>query len=57
VSFLQLIGQAGGRLEVIVTLLALLEMVKQQLVTMRQERMFGDIVITQKETVTPPPTF
>ena len=49
VSFRTLIGQAANRLEIIVTLLALLEMVKQRRVIIRQERLFGDIVIIKKE--------
>ncbi|MGQ9599100.1 MAG: segregation and condensation protein A [Anaerolineae bacterium] len=49
VSFRTLIGQAANRLEIIVTFLALLEMVKQRRVIIRQERLFGDIVIIKKE--------
>ena len=49
VSFLRLIGQSASRLEVIVTLLALLEMVKRHLVTMRQDHPFDDILIVRKE--------
>jgi segregation and condensation protein A len=45
VSFRRLLGEATSRTEVIVTLLALLEMVKQLRVTMRQDRRFGDIQI------------
>ncbi len=50
VSFRRLLEQATTRIEVIVTLLALLEMVKQQTVTMQQDRQFGDITITARET-------
>ncbi len=50
VSFRQLLQKANNRLEVIVTLLALLEMVKQLRVTMRQERQFGDIHIMRRES-------
>jgi len=46
VSFLRLLRRATSRLEVIVTLLALLEMIKQGRVTVRQETQFGDIVIS-----------
>ncbi len=53
VSFLRLIGQTASRLEVIVTLLAVLELVKQRMVTMRQDRPFGDILIVQKEMGNP----
>ncbi len=45
VSFRRLLQQATTRMEVIVTLLALLEMVKQLRVTMCQDRQFGDIRI------------
>jgi segregation and condensation protein A len=45
VSFRRLLGEATSRTEVIVTLLALVEMVKQLRVTMRQDRRFGDIQI------------
>jgi segregation and condensation protein A len=48
VSFRRLLEQASTRLEVIVTLLALLEMVKQLRVAMRQDRLFGDILIVRK---------
>ena len=48
VSFRGLLGQAASRLEVIVTLLALLEMVKQARVTMHQDQLFGDIQIMAK---------
>lgn len=53
VSFLRLIGQTASRVEVIVTLLAVLELVKQRAVTMRQDRPFGDILIVQKEMGNP----
>jgi segregation and condensation protein A len=45
VSFYHLLTDATTRLEVIVTLLALLELVKQLRVTMRQDRQFGNIWI------------
>jgi len=50
VSFRRLLEQATSRLEVIVTLLALLEMIKQLRATMRQDRLFGDILITRGDT-------
>jgi segregation and condensation protein A len=50
VSFQRLLVESNGRLEIIVTFLALLEMVKQLRVAMRQERPFGDIMIS----ATPP---
>jgi segregation and condensation protein A len=46
-SLLRLLERATSRLEVIVTLLALLEMVKQLRVEMRQNRQFGDILIVK----------
>jgi segregation and condensation protein A len=49
VSFRRLLERASTRLEVIVTLLALLEMVKQLRVTMRQDQLFGDIQIVPRE--------
>jgi segregation and condensation protein A len=45
VSFSRLMERAQSRLEIVVTLLALLEMVKQLRVRMRQGQMFGDIDI------------
>jgi chromatin segregation and condensation protein Rec8/ScpA/Scc1 (kleisin family) len=42
------LGRATSRLEVIVTLLALLEMVKQLRVAMQQDRLFGDIQIVRR---------
>ena len=52
VSFRQLLEGATSRTEVIVTLLALLEMVKQLRVTMHQDRQFGDIQIVAKAAAT-----
>ena len=48
ISFRRLLQRSTTRLEVIVTLLALLEMVKQLRVTMRQAAQFGDIEIVGK---------
>jgi segregation and condensation protein A len=53
VSLLHHLKQATSRLEIVVTLLALLELVKQLKVTMRQDRPFGEIWI---EARTPPST-
>jgi segregation and condensation protein A len=50
VSFRRLLERVADRMEVIVTLLALLEMVKQLRVTMRQDRLFSDILIESVET-------
>ena len=49
VSLLRLVEGASSRMEIIVTLLALLEMVKQLRVTMQQDGPFGDIVLRRKE--------
>ena len=49
VSFRRLLERATTRVEVIVTLLALLEMVKQLRVRMRQDSQFGDIQIMGKD--------
>jgi segregation and condensation protein A len=48
ISFRRLLEQATSRMEVIVTLLALLEMVKQLRVAMRQDSQFGDIQILSR---------
>lgn len=56
VSFRRLLERATSRLEIIVTLLALLEMVKQRRVTMRQEGAFGDILIVAEATPASPPS-
>ncbi|MBC7259282.1 MAG: segregation/condensation protein A [Chloroflexi bacterium] len=45
VSFRQLVRQARSRMEVIVTFLAVLEMVKRQLVEAYQEALFGEVFI------------
>lgn len=49
ISLLRLVRRASSRMEIIVTLLALLEMVKQLRVTMQQGGPFGDIIIQRKE--------
>jgi len=49
VSFRSLLERATSRLEIIVTLLALLEMVKQLQVRMQQDGAFGDILIVRNE--------
>ena len=47
--FQDLFEGAAHRLAVIVTLLALLEMIKQLRVQVRQERMFGEILVEKRE--------
>ena len=49
VRFRQLFARAASRVEIVVTLLALLELVKQRQVTMNQEQMFGEIEIARSE--------
>jgi segregation and condensation protein A len=49
ISFRSLLEGAASRLEVIVTLLALLEMVKQLRVIMKQDQLFGNILIVGRE--------
>jgi segregation and condensation protein A len=50
ISFRKLLEKGSSRIEVIVTLLALLELVKQLRVTMAQHQLFGDIVIMRRNT-------
>ncbi|MEY4744679.1 MAG: hypothetical protein RL272_624 [Candidatus Parcubacteria bacterium] len=50
VRFSSVLADAQSRTEVIVSFLALLELVKQRTVTVSQEAMWGDIVIAQAET-------
>ena len=47
VSFRKLLGVKPTRLEAVVTLQAILELIKQQAVTARQAEMFGDITVEQ----------
>ncbi len=49
ISFRELLTEVASRIEIIVTLLALLELVKQQRVSMAQQQMFGEIVIAPLE--------
>ncbi len=62
VSFRQILSKATTRVEIIVTLLALLELIKQDRVKVRQERLFGEIVIERPhpsrkaDEDAPPPT-
>ncbi|MCX6069198.1 MAG: segregation/condensation protein A [Chloroflexi bacterium] len=48
-SFKTLIGKSSTRLEVVVTFLALLELVKRYRVSARQESLFGDIEIERSD--------
>lgn len=47
-SFTRLLHRAAGRLEVIVTFLAVLELIKQHVIDVAQSRLFGEIVILAK---------
>jgi len=48
VRFREILSEATTRVEVIVTLLALLELIKQDRIQVRQERLFGEIVIDRR---------
>lgn len=49
-SLSDLIANAKNKTEVIVTFLALLEMIKQRVLTVDQERIFSDIIIKKQRT-------
>jgi len=49
VSFFQVLGHNYSRMEVIVSFLALLELLKRKFVFVEQERLFDDIVLSVKE--------
>jgi segregation and condensation protein A len=48
IRFHEILSKATTRVEIIVTLLALLELIKQDHVQVRQEQMFGEIVIERQ---------
>ena len=48
-TFEELLQDASSRMEIVVTLLALLELVRAGRVSLRQERLFGPISVTGKE--------
>jgi len=48
ISFHRLLRQAAGRVEIIVTFLAVLELIKQYVIDVRQDTLFGEIVILAK---------
>ena len=52
-SFNRLLAEATSRLEIIVTFLAVLELIKSGHVDVRQDRLFGEIIILARPT--PPP--
>jgi len=45
ISFRRLLRRAASRMEIIVTFMAVLELVKQYTIEVRQETLFGDIVV------------
>lgn len=47
VAFQDTIKEANNKIEVVVTFLAMLEMVKQQIVTVKQRELFSEIVISK----------
>lgn len=53
ISFTRLLSRAGSRVEIIVTFLAVLELLKRQRICVGQEKLFGEIVI---EAAEPPET-
>jgi segregation and condensation protein A len=48
-SFNQLLARAATRVEIIVTFLAVLELIKRRQIYARQEQLFGDIQLVQRE--------
>lgn len=50
IRFRDLLGQAASRVEIIVTFLAVLELIKQYIVEVQQDHLFGDIVISAYKT-------
>lgn len=55
-SFQRLLRTALSRGEIIVTFLALLELIKAQRVNVRQDKLFGEIVVSRMEQPAPAPT-
>lgn len=55
IRFEDVLSEAASRVEVIVTLLAVLELLKQDRVHVRQEGLFGPIFIARKEPLGTPP--
>lgn len=50
ISFQSLLRRATSRVEIIVTFLAVLELIKQYVVEVQQDNLFGDIVISPGRT-------
>jgi segregation and condensation protein A len=55
IRFREVLSEATTRAEIIVTLLALLELIKQDRATVRQERLFGEIIIERQVSAEVPP--
>jgi segregation and condensation protein A len=56
ISFREVLSKAASRVEIIVTLLAVLELVKRRRLAVSQERMFGEILI-EATPGSPPASF
>lgn len=54
ISFRAWLGRAASRVEIIVSFLAVLELMKQRKVVVQQEKLFGDIVIEAAPTTSDP---
>ncbi len=50
INFQGLLSRAANRVEIIVTFLAVLELIKQYVVEVQQDSLFGDIIISQHKT-------
>ena len=50
INFQSLLHRAASRVEIIVTFLAVLELIKQYVVEVQQDSLFGDIVIAPGKT-------
>jgi segregation and condensation protein A len=50
IRFQDLLGRAVSRVEIIVTFLAVLELIKQYVIEVQQDGLFGDIVISPRKT-------
>ncbi|MEA1926006.1 MAG: segregation/condensation protein A [Patescibacteria group bacterium] len=48
VAFQETISHASDKIEVIVTFLAMLEMMKQQIISVKQEKLLGEIIIEKR---------
>lgn len=55
VHFSKLLGEARTRVEIIVTFLAVLEMIKRRQILARQDSLFGEIVLERRDETEPAP--